>query len=239
VLLDVKDLKVNYKKVEAVKSVSFSVEEGTLVSIIGANGAGKTTIMQTLSGLLRAISEEIWFGAQRIDNTPVDQIVKMGIAQVPAGRKLFPLLSVLENLQMGAYTIRNRKEVNSLLEEVYQHFPRMKERLNQRAGSLSGGEQQMLAIGRAMMCKPKLLVMDEPSLGLSPILVQEIGQIIQSMKEGGRTILLVEQNANLALELADRTYVLELGKVVLEGKSADIMNNPIVNKAYLGATEDS
>ena len=238
-LLDVKDLKVNYKKVEAVKGVSFSVEEGTLVSIIGANGAGKTTIMQTLSGLLRAISGEIWFGAQRIDNTPVDQIVKMGIAQVPAGRKLFPLLSVLENLQMGAYTIRNRKEVNSLLEEVYQHFPRMKERLNQRAGSLSGGEQQMLAIGRAMMCKPKLLVMDEPSLGLSPILVQEIGQIIQSMKEGGRTILLVEQNANLALELADRTYVLELGKVVLEGKSADIMNNPIVNKAYLGATEDS
>ena len=238
-LLDVKDLKVNYKKVEAVKGVSFFVEEGTLVSIIGANGAGKTTIMQTLSGLLRAISGEIWFGVQRIDNTPADQIVKMGIAQVPAGRRLFPLLSVLENLQMGAYTIRNRKEVNSLLEEVYQHFPRMKERLNQRAGSLSGGEQQMLAIGRAMMCKPKLLVMDEPSLGLSPILVQEIGQIIQSMKEGGRTILLVEQNANLALELADRTYVLELGKVVLEGKSADIMNNPIVNKAYLGATEDS
>ena len=236
-LLDVKDLKVNYKKVEAVKGVSFFVDQGTLVSIIGANGAGKTTIMQTLSGLLRATSGEIWFDGQRIDKTPIDRIVKMGIAQVPAGRKLFPQLSVLENLQAGAYTIRNRREVNSLLEEVYQHFPRMKERLNQRAGSLSGGEQQMLAIGRALMCKPKLLVMDEPSLGLSPILVQEIGHIIQTMKERGRTILLVEQNANLALKLADRTYVLELGKVVLEGKSADIMNNPIVKKAYLGATE--
>ena len=238
-LLDVKNLKVNYKKVEAVKGVSFYVDEGTLVSIIGANGAAKTTIMQTLSGLLRATSGEITFNGKRIDKTPVDQIVKMGVAQVPAGRKLFPQLSVLENLQAGAYTIRNRNEVNSLLEEVYQHFPRMKERLNQRAGSLSGGEQQMLAIGRALMSKPKLLVMDEPSLGLSPIMVNEIGQIIKSMREHGRTILLVEQNAKLALKLADRTYVLELGKVVLEGKSEDIMNNPIVKKAYLGATEDS
>ena len=238
-LLDVKDLKVNYKKVEAVKGVSFSVEEGTLVSIIGANGAGKTTIMKTLSGLLRGVSGEIWFGGQRIDKTAVDQIVKLGIAQVPAGRKLFPQFSVLENLQAGAYTIGSRSDVNSLLEEVYLHFPRMKERLKQRAGSLSGGEQQMLAIGRALMCRPKLLVMDEPSLGLSPIMVQEIGSIIRSMKEKGRTILLVEQNANLALKLADRTYVLELGKVVLEGKSADIINNPIVKKAYLGATECS
>jgi branched-chain amino acid transport system ATP-binding protein len=169
----------------------------------------------------------------------VDQIVKLGIAQVPAGRKLFPQFSVLENLQAGAYTIGSRSDVNSLLEEVYLHFPRMKERLKQRAGSLSGGEQQMLAIGRALMSKPKLLVMDEPSLGLSPILVQEIGNIIKGMKEKGRTILLVEQNANLALKLADRTYVLELGKVVLEGKSADIINNPIVKKAYLGATECS
>jgi branched-chain amino acid transport system ATP-binding protein len=239
VLLDVKDLKVNYKKVEAVKGVSFSVEEGTLVSIIGANGAGKTTIMKTLSGLLRGVSGEIWFGGQRIDKTAVDQIVKLGIAQVPAGRKLFPQFSVLENLQAGAYTIGSRNEVNSLLEEVYLHFPRMKERLKQRAGSLSGGEQQMLAIGRALMSKPKLLVMDEPSLGLSPIMVQEIGSIIRSMKEKGRTILLVEQNANLALKLADQTYVLELGKVVLQGKSADIINNPIVKKAYLGATECS
>jgi branched-chain amino acid transport system ATP-binding protein len=239
VLLDVKDLKVNYKKVEAVKGVSFSVEEGTLVSIIGANGAGKTTIMKTLSGLLRGVSGEIWFGGQRIDKTAVDQIVKLGIAQVPAGRKLFPQFSVLENLQAGAYTIGSRSDVNSLLEEVYLHFPRMKERLKQRAGSLSGGEQQMLAIGRALMSKPKLLVMDEPSLGLSPILVQEIGNIIKGMKEKGRTILLVEQIANLALKLADQTYVLELGKVVLHGKSADIINNPIVKKAYLGATECS
>jgi len=165
--------------------------------------------------------------------------VKMGIAQVPAGRRIFPQLSVLENLQAGAYTISKRTEVNALLAEVYQHFPRMKERLNQRAGSLSGGEQQMLAIGRAMMTKPKLLVMDEPSLGLSPIMVNEIGSIIKTMKEAGRTILLVEQNAKLALKLADHTYVLELGKVVLEGKSEDIMNNPIVKKAYLGATESS
>jgi branched-chain amino acid transport system ATP-binding protein len=239
VLLGVKDLKVNYKKVEAVKGVSFSVDEGTLVSIIGANGAGKSTILKTLSGLLRATSGEIWFGDKRIDKTAVDKIVKMGIAQVPAGRRIFPQLSVLENLQAGAYTIIKRSEVNALLAEVYQHFPRMKERLNQRAGSLSGGEQQMLAIGRAMMTKPKLLVMDEPSLGLSPIMVNEIGSIIKTMKEAGRTILLVEQNAKLALKLADHTYVLELGKVVLEGKSEDIMNNPIVKKAYLGATESS
>jgi branched-chain amino acid transport system ATP-binding protein len=195
--------------------------------------------LKTLSGLLRATSGEIWFGDKRIDKTAVDKIVKMGIAQVPAGRRIFPQLSVLENLQAGAYTISKRSEVNALLAEVYQHFPRMKERLNQRAGSLSGGEQQMLAIGRAMMTKPKLLVMDEPSLGLSPIMVNEIGSIIKTMKEAGRTILLVEQNAKLALKLADHTYVLELGKVVLEGKSEDIMNNPIVKKAYLGATESS
>ena len=235
-LLNVKDLRIYYKKAEAVKGVSFYVEEGTLVSIIGANGAGKTTILKTLSGLLRATSGEITFNEKRIDKTPVDQIVKMGIAQVPAGRKLFPQLSVLENLTAGAYTIKSRSEVISLLEEVYQHFPRLKERLHQRAGSMSGGEQQMLAIGRALMCKPKLLVMDEPSLGLSPIMVQEIANIIKTMKEAGKTILLVEQNANLGLKLADRTYVLELGKVVLEGKSADIMNNPIVKRAYLGAT---
>ena len=218
------------------KGVSFYVEEGTLVSIIGANGAGKTTILKTLSGLLRATSGEITFNEKRIDKTPVDQIVKMGIAQVPAGRKLFPQLSVHENLSAGAYTIKNRVEVNSLMDDVFKHFPRLKERLGQRAGSLSGGEQQMLAIGRALMCKPKLLVMDEPSLGLSPIMVQEIANIIKSMKDAGKTILLVEQNANLGLKLADRTYVLELGKVVLEGKSADIMNNPIVKRAYLGAT---
>jgi branched-chain amino acid transport system ATP-binding protein len=239
VLLSVKDLRVNYKKVEAVKGVSFSVGEGTLVSIIGANGAGKSTILKTLSGLLRATAGEIWFGDKRIDKTAVDKIVKMGIAQVPAGRKIFPQLSVLENLEAGAYTIGKRSEVNALLTEVYQHFPRMEERLKQRAGSMSGGEQQMLAIGRAMMSKPKLLVMDEPSLGLSPIMVNEIGNIIKNMKEAGRTILLVEQNAKLALKLADYTYVLELGQVVLYGKSEDIMNNPIVKKAYLGATESS
>ena len=235
-LLNVKDLRIYYKKAEAVKGVSFYVEEGTLVSIIGANGAGKTTILKTLSGLLRATSGEITLNEKRIDKTPVDQIVKMGIAQVPAGRKLFPQLSVHENLSAGAYTIKNRVEVNSLMDDVFKHFPRLKERIGQRAGSLSGGEQQMLAIGRALMCKPKLLVMDEPSLGLSPIMVQEIANIIKSMKDAGKTILLVEQNANLGLKLADRTYVLELGKVELEGKSADIMNNPIVKRAYLGAT---
>jgi branched-chain amino acid transport system ATP-binding protein len=239
VLLNVKDLKVNYKKVEAVNGVSFSVDEGSLVSIIGANGAGKTTILKTLSGLLKATSGEIWFGEQRIDKTAPDRIVKMGIAQVPAGRQLFPQMSVLENLEAGAYIIKSRAEVHSLQEDVFQHFPRLKERLKQRAGSLSGGEQQMLAIGRALMSKPKLLVMDEPSLGLSPIMVNEIAQIIKTMKEDGRTILLVEQNAKLALKLADHTYVLELGKVVLEGKSEQIMNDPIVKKAYLGATECS
>ena len=238
-LLDVKNLKVNYGKVEAVKGVSFQVEEGTLVSIFGANGAGKSTILRTLSGLIRPSAGEIWFGGKRIDKTPVHQIVKLGIAQVPEGRRLFPQLTVLENLRAGAYLINNRTDVNPLLEDVYHHFPRMKERLTQQAGSLSGGEQQMLAIGRALMSKPKLLVMDEPSLGLSPIMVQEIGNIIKAMKEQGRTILLVEQNANLALKLADRTYLLELGKVVLEGKSVDILNNPIVKKAYLGATADT
>jgi branched-chain amino acid transport system ATP-binding protein len=225
---------VHYKKVEAIKSVSFFVEEGTLVSIIGANGAGNTTILRTISGLLKATSGEILFGGQRIDKTLPERIVKLGIAQVPAGRKLFPQLSVLENLRIGAYLIANRKEVNLLLEDVFEHFPRMKERINQQAGSLSGGEQQMLAIGRALMSKPKLLIMDEPSLGLSPIMVQEIGNIIKSMKEMGRTILLVEQNAHLALKLAERTYVLELGQVVLEGKSEEIMNNNMVRKAYLG-----
>ena len=238
-LLDVKNLRVNYGKVEAVKGVSFQVDEGTLVSIIGANGAGKSTILRTISGLIRPNSGEIWFGGKRIDKTPVHQIVKLGIAQVPEGRRLFPQLTVLDNLRAGAFLINNQKEINPLLEDVYHHFPRMKERLTQQTGSLSGGEQQMLAIGRALMSKPKLLVMDEPSLGLSPIMVQEIGNIIKAMKEQGRTILLVEQNANLALKLADRTYVLELGKVVLEGKSTDIMNSPIVKKAYLGATEDS
>ena len=238
-LLDVKDLRVNYGKVEAVKGVSFHVDEGTLVSIIGANGAGKSTILRTLSGLVRSSAGEIWFSGKRIDKTPVHEIVKLGIAQVPEGRRLFPQLTVLENLRAGAFLINNQKEMNPLLEDVYHHFPRMKERLSQQTGSLSGGEQQMLAIGRATMSKPKLLVMDEPSLGLSPIMVQEIGNIIKAMKEQGRTILLVEQNANLALKLADRTYVLELGKVVLEGKSEDIMNSPIVKKAYLGATEDS
>lgn len=236
-LLEVKDLKVNYKRIEAIKGVSFFVEEGTLVSIIGANGAGKSTILRTLSGLLKAASGEIWFGGHRIDKTPTHQIVKMGIAQVPAGRKLFPQLSVLDNLRTGGYLVNNRKEVNLLLDDVYQHFPRLKERLNQTAGSLSGGEQQMLAIGRALMNKPKLLVMDEPSLGLSPKMVQEIGNIIKSMKEKGRTILLVEQNANLALKLAERTYVLELGQVVLEGKSEDVMNSNMVKKAYLGVSE--
>ena len=235
-LLDVKDLRVNYNKVEAVKGVSFFLEEGTLVSIIGANGAGKSTILRTISGLIKPRSGEIWFGGKRIDKTQVHQIVQLGIAQVPEGRRLFPQLTVLDNLRAGAYLIANKNEVNSLLEEVYHHFPRMKERLNQRTGSLSGGEQQMLAIGRALMSKPKLLIMDEPSLGLSPIMVQEIGNIIKSMKDEGRTILLVEQNANLALKLAERTYVLELGKVVLEGPSKDIMNNEMVRKAYLGLT---
>ena len=185
-LLDVKDLRVNYNKVEAVKGVSFFLEEGTLVSIIGANGAGKSTILRTISGLIKPRSGEIWFGGKRIDKTQVHQIVQLGIAQVPEGRRLFPQLTVLDNLRAGAYLIANKNEVNSLLEEVYHHFPRMKERLNQRTGSLSGGEQQMLAIGRALMSKPKLLIMDEPSLGLSPIMVQEIGNIIKSHEGGGK-----------------------------------------------------
>ena len=234
VLLEIRDLSVRYDTVEAVKGISFGVEEGSLVSIIGANGAGKSTILRTLSGLKSLSSGEIWFGGQRIDKTPAHRIVKVGIAQVPEGRRIFQQMSVLENLRSGAYLTPNQSEISLLLKNVFQHFPKLEERQSQRAGSLSGGEQQMLAIGRALMSKPKLLMMDEPSLGLSPLMVQEIGHIINAMKEGGKTILLVEQNANLALMLADRTYVLELGRVILSGKSKDIMNNKLVRTAYLG-----
>jgi branched-chain amino acid transport system ATP-binding protein len=233
-LLEIKDLRVRYDSVEAVRGISVNLEKGNLVSIIGANGAGKSTILRTLSGLKRLSSGQIWFDGQRIDKIPAHRIVKVGIAQVLEGRRVFPQMSVLENLRAGAYLIAKQSEVSLLLDNVFQHFPKLRERQRQLAGSLSGGEQQMLAIGRALMNKPKLLMMDEPSLGLSPLMVQEIGHIIKSMKEGGRTILLVEQNANLALMLADRTYVLELGRVLLEGKSKDIINNKLVRTAYLG-----
>lgn len=234
-LLDIKDLIVHYKGVEAVKGVTLGIEEGSIVTLIGSNGAGKSTIMRTISGLKAPTSGEIWFREERIDGFPAQEVVKRRIAQAPEGRGLFPFLPVLANLKLGAYLRRDKRAINSDLEEVFLHFPILKERTKQRAGTLSGGEQQMLAIGRALMAKPRLLLLDEPSLGLSPIMVDQIGQIVENInKEAGVTIILVEQNAYMALSLAHRGYVLETGKIALEGEATYLMDNEHVKKAYLG-----
>ena len=234
-LLNIKDLIVHYKGVEAVKGVSLGIEEGSIVTLIGSNGAGKSTIMRTISGLKTPTSGEIWYREERIDGLQAQEVVKRRIAQVPEGRGVFPFLSVLANLKLGAYLRRDKTAINSDLEEVYLHFPILKERIKQRAGTLSGGEQQMLAIGRALMAKPRLLLLDEPSLGLSPILVDQIGQIVENInKQAGVTIILVEQNAYMALSLAHRGYVLETGRIALEGEATYLMDNEHVKKAYLG-----
>lgn len=233
-LLEIKDLSVYYGVIEAIKNVSFSVEEGEIIALIGANGAGKTTILHTISGLVSAKSGSIKLAGKEITKTPAHKIVEMGIAQVPEGRRIFSQLSVFENLKLGAYTRNSQAEINESLETVFSRFPRLKERKNQIAGTLSGGEQQMLAMGRALMSKPKIMLLDEPSMGLSPLLVSEIFDIIKSINKSGTTVLLVEQNAKKALSIANHAYVLETGKIVLGGKSEDLINNDSVKKAYLG-----
>lgn len=233
-MLEVKDLEVFYGVIQAIKGISFEVNEGEVIALIGANGAGKTTTLQTVSGMLTPKSGSIMFEGTDITKTPGHKIVSMGMAHVPEGRRVFAQLSVYENLKMGAYTRKDKDEIEESLERVYKSFPRLQERKNQAAGTLSGGEQQMLAMGRALMSKPKLILMDEPSMGLSPILVEEIFHIIEEISRGGTTVLLVEQNAKKALSIADRAYVLETGKIALAGDAKDLLNDESVRKAYLG-----
>ncbi len=233
-LLDVNDLHVHYDKVEAVKGVSLKVEAGSIITLIGANGAGKTSILKAISGVLRRSAGTIGFDDTRIDQLPAHRIVKAGIAHVPEGRRLFGLMTVRHNLRIGAWLQRDRAAIHRGFERVYRHFPILKERETQLARTLSGGQQQMVAIGRALMAQPKLVLMDEPSLGLAPIMVAEIANIIRELRDDGLSIVLVEQNASLALRLADRGYVLETGKVVLEGDSRELARNEYLKKAYLG-----
>ncbi len=233
-LLEVRGLHVHYQKVAALKGVDIEVPEGGIVTIIGANGAGKSTTLRAISGLARPSRGEIRFAGERIDALPAEKIVARGIAHVPEGRRVFPGLTVEENLRTGAFLRRDRGGIESDLDEVFGRFPRLKERRRQWARSLSGGEQQMLAIGRALMARPKLLLLDEPSMGLAPLMVQEIGRIVLSIAERGVPVVLVEQNAELALRLARYAYVLETGSVALHGAAADLHDNPHVRRAYLG-----
>ena len=233
-LLDVKGITVYYHKVAAVRDISIEVEEGGVVTLIGANGAGKSTTLRAISGLKHPTTGEIWFEDQRIDRLPPEKINKMGIAQVPEGRRVFPQMTVMENLFMGAFLRKDVDGINRDLEGVFEHFPILKERRKQDGGTLSGGEQQMLAMGRALMSNPKLLLLDEPSLGLSPIMCAEIAKIIKDIHAEGRTIVLVEQNARLALALAQKGYVLETGNIVLHGDAKELRENEQVKKAYLG-----
>ncbi len=233
-MLEIKDLQVYYGVIQAIKGVSFDVNEGEIIALIGANGAGKTTILHTITGLLSPKNGSIMFEGVDITKVPAHKIVSMGMAHVPEGRRVFANLSVYQNLKMGAFTRSDKAEIEESLENVYKRFPRLKERLNQMAGTLSGGEQQMLAMGRALMSKPKIILMDEPSMGLSPIYVNEIFDIIKEVSASGTTVLLVEQNAKKALSIADRGYVLETGNIVLDGKANDLLNNDAIKKAYLG-----
>ena len=233
-MLEIKDIEVYYGMIQAIKGISFEVNEGEVIALIGANGAGKTTILHTITGLLSPKKGSVVFEGQDITKIPAHKIVSLGIAHVPEGRRVFAELTVYENLRMGAYTRKDKEEIAKTLEMVYQRFPRLQERKNQLAGTLSGGEQQMLAMGRALMSHPKIIVMDEPSMGLSPILVNEIFDIIQEVSAGGTTVLLVEQNAKKALSIADRAYVLETGNIVLEGEAEKLMNDDSIKKAYLG-----
>lgn len=233
-MLEIKDLQVYYGMIQAIKGVSFEVNEGEVIALIGANGAGKTTILHTITGLLEAKRGSVSFDGTDITKIPAHKIVSMGMAHVPEGRRVFANLSVLQNLKMGAYTRKDKNEIEETLKTVYKRFPRLEERQNQLAGTLSGGEQQMLAMGRALMSHPRIILMDEPSMGLSPIFVNEIFDIIKEVSSGGTTVLLVEQNAKKALSISDRAYVLETGKIVLEGMAEDLLNNDSIKKAYLG-----
>ena len=233
-LLEIKDLEVNYGVIKAIKGVSFDANEGEIIALIGANGAGKTTILHTITGLIQAKKGSIVFDGKELTKTPPHKIVSMGMAHVPEGRRIFQQLSVLENLKLGAYTRKDKSEIASTLKMVYERFPRLEERKNQVAGTLSGGEQQMLAMGRALMSKPRIILMDEPSMGLTPLLVSEIFDIIKVINESGTTVLLVEQNAKKALSIADRAYVLETGNITLSGDAKDLINDESVKKAYLG-----
>ena len=233
-MLKVTDLQVYYGVNQALKGISFEVNEGEVIALIGANGAGKTTILHTITGLIEAKAGTVEFEGKDITKMPGHKIVTLGMAHVPEGRRVFADLTVLENLKMGAYTRTDKNEIAESLAMVYKRFPRLEERKNQLAGTLSGGEQQMLAMGRALMSKPKIILMDEPSMGLSPIFVNEIFDIIREVSESGTTVLLVEQNAKKALSIADRAYVLETGNIVLEGDAKEMMNDESVKKAYLG-----
>lgn len=232
-MLEVRDLEVYYGVIQAIKGISFDVNQGEIVALIGANGAGKTTTLHTITGLISAKSGSIVYEGREVTRLPGYKLVGMGLAHVPEGRRVFASLSVLQNLKMGAFTRKDKEEIAATLEMIYTRFPRLKERRNQLAGTLSGGEQQMLAMGRALMSHPKMIVMDEPSMGLSPIYVNEIFNIIQKINADGTTVLLVEQNAKKALSIADQAYVLETGRIVLSGAADELLNNDQVKKAYL------
>ena len=232
-MLNVNDINVYYGSIHAIKGVSFEVNDGEIVTLIGANGAGKSTILNTISGLLHSKTGSIEFLGERINGVQPHRIVGKGLAQVPEGRRIFLQMTVEENLEMGAYT-RPNSEVDPGIADVYERFPRLKERRRQIAGTLSGGEQQMLAMGRALMSKPKLLMLDEPSMGLAPLLVEQIFDIIKELHRSGTTVLLVEQNAQMALSIADRGYVLETGKIVATGTGQELLSNDVVKRAYLG-----
>ena len=233
-MLEVKDLQVYYGMIQAIKGISFEVNQGEVIALIGANGAGKTTTLHTVTGLISPKSGQVLFEGKDITKTPAHKIVSMGMAHVPEGRRVFAELSVYENLRMGAYTRKDKAEIEETLKSVYKRFPRLQKRKNQMAGTLSGGEQQMLAMGRALMSKPRIILMDEPSMGLSPIMVNEIFDIIRAVSESGTTVLLVEQNAKKALSIADRAYVLETGKIVLSGDAKELLEDDSIKKAYLG-----
>ena len=233
-ILRVENLTVNYGAIQALQGISFHVEEGETVTLIGANGAGKSTTLKTISGLLHPSAGTVYYEGESITGLPADVIVKKGVIQVPEGRQIFAPLTVRENLEMGAYTRRDKAEIEESMQRVFASFPRLEERLTQLGGTLSGGEQQMLAMGRGLMARPRLLLLDEPSMGLAPILVEEIFDIIEEINRQGVSILLVEQNAAMALSVAARAYVLETGRVVLEGPSQEVLKNPNVQRAYLG-----
>ncbi len=232
---EIRDLRVNYAKVEAIKGICMDLHKGVMACIIGANGAGKTSILRTISGLKKATSGEIFFQGKRIDTMRTHEIVKMGISHVPEGRHIFPEMSVKDNLLMGAYLRKDKQNINKELDKIFHDFPILKQRQKQYGGSLSGGEQQMLTMARALMNKPKMLLLDEPTLGLSPLMVKEVSKIVQQFNANGLSVILVEQNSRVALKISHKAYVLENGNIVLQGRSVDLINDDLVKRAYLGA----